>query len=189
MQYAKPEDTSQTLSPSKKKYIQEVIGAFLCYGRVVDSTMLTALSTIASAQAKPTEETMTCCKQFFDYAATHHDAILTYIRSDMVFVIHSEASYLSKPKVHSQASGHFFLSSDCNNPVNNGTVLNLAQLIKAVMTSTAEADWAHSTSTHVRLSLTNNTCRNGPQTAPNSHTVQQYHSPWSREQQHTFTTH
>jgi hypothetical protein len=83
VQYAKPEDTSQWLSPSKKKYIQEVIGTFLYYGRAIDSTMLTALSAIASAQAKPTEEAMTCCKQFLDYAATHQDAILTYKASDM----------------------------------------------------------------------------------------------------------
>jgi hypothetical protein len=35
----------------------------------------------------------------------------------------------------------------------------------------------------------NNTCRNGPQTAPNSHANRQHHSPWSREQQHTTTMH
>jgi hypothetical protein len=51
-----------------------VIGVFLYYGRAVNSTMLTALSVIASAQAEPTEETMTHCKQFLDYAATHPDA-------------------------------------------------------------------------------------------------------------------
>ena len=54
VQYAKPKDTSQRLSPSKKKHIQEVIGTFLYYGRAVDSTMLTALLAIASAQAEPT---------------------------------------------------------------------------------------------------------------------------------------
>jgi hypothetical protein len=70
VQYAKPEDTSQRLTPPEKKYIQEVIGVFLYYGRAVNSTMLTALYAITSAQAKPTEETMTCCKQFLDYAAT-----------------------------------------------------------------------------------------------------------------------
>ncbi len=77
VQYAKPEDTSQRLTPSEKKYIQEVIGTFLYYGHAVDSTMLTALLAIAPAQAEPTEETMTCCKQFLDYAAMHQDAILT----------------------------------------------------------------------------------------------------------------
>ena len=141
MQYAKPKDTSQQLSPSEKKYIQEVIGTFLYYGRAVDSTMLTALLTIASAQAEPTEETMTTrCKQFLDYTATHQDAILTYKASDMVLVVQSDGSYLSKPKARSRAGGHFFLSSDCDDPADNGTVQNLAQLIKAVMSSAAEAE-------------------------------------------------
>jgi hypothetical protein len=117
-----------------------VIGVFLYYGRAVDSTMLTALSAIASAQAKPTEETMTCCKQFLNNAATHPDAILTYRRSDMVLVVHSDASYLSEPKACSRAGGHFFLSSDKADPIDNGAVLNIAALIKAVMSSAAEAE-------------------------------------------------
>jgi hypothetical protein len=58
-QYAKPEDTSRPLSPTEKKFIQEVIGVFLYYGRAVDSTMLTTLSVIASTQAEPTKDTMT----------------------------------------------------------------------------------------------------------------------------------
>jgi hypothetical protein len=68
----------------------------------------------------------------------------------MALVLHSDASYLSELKAHSQAGGYFFLSSDCNNPANNGDVLNLAQLIKAGMSSTAEAELAAPTSMHVR---------------------------------------
>ncbi len=117
-----------------------MIGVFLYYSRAVDSTMLTALSAIASAQAKPSEETMTHCKQFLDYAATHPDAILTYKRSDMVLVVHSNASYLSKPKARSRAGGHFFLSSDKADPIDNGAVLNITALIKPVMSSAAEAE-------------------------------------------------
>ncbi len=117
-----------------------MIGVFLYYGCAVDYTMLTALSAIASAQAKPKEETMTRCKQFLDYAATHKDAILTYKNSDMVLVVHSDASYLSKPKACSQAGGHFFLSLDTENPINNRAVLNITQLIKAVMSAAAEAE-------------------------------------------------
>ncbi len=117
-----------------------MIGVFLYYGHAVDLTMLTALSAIASAQAEPTKETMTCCKQFLDYAATHPDAILTYKRSDMVLVVHRNASYLSKPKACSRAGSHFFLSSDVADPTDNGAVLNIAALIKAVMSSAAEAE-------------------------------------------------
>jgi hypothetical protein len=106
---------------------------------MVDSTMLTTLGSIASTQAKPTEETMANTKLFMDYAATHQDAIITYRASDMVLVVHSDASYLSKPKAQSRAGGHFFLSSNKNDPTDNGAVLNIAQLIKAVMSSAAEA--------------------------------------------------
>jgi hypothetical protein len=62
----------------QEKIIQEVIGAFLYYGRAVDPTMLTLLSAIASAQAKPMEDTMMSCNQFLNYTATHQDAIITY---------------------------------------------------------------------------------------------------------------
>ena len=139
IQYAKPADASRLLSKEEKKYIQQVIGTFLYYGRAVDSTMLTTLSSIASTQAEPTEETMANTKLFMDYAATHQDAIITYRASNMVLVVHSNASYLSEPKAQSRAGGHFFLSSDTKDPANNGAVLNIAQLIKAVMSSAAEA--------------------------------------------------
>ena len=99
-----------------------------------------ALSSIASTQAEPTEETMENIKLFLDYAASHQDAILTYQANDMVRIIHSNASYLSELKARSRAGGHFFMSSDVTNPRNNGAVLNIAQLIKPVMSSAAEAE-------------------------------------------------
>jgi hypothetical protein len=58
----------------------------------------------------------------------------------MVITVHSDASYLSKPKAHSQAGGHFFLSSGTEASINNGAVLNFAQIIKAVMSSAADAE-------------------------------------------------
>jgi hypothetical protein len=140
IQYAKDEDATKLLLKEEKKYIQQVLGTFLYYGRAVDSTMLTALSSIASTQAKPTKETMENIKLFLDYVASHQDAILIYQASDMVLIAHSNASYLSKPKAQSCARGHFFMSSDITNPHNNGAVLNNAQLIKAVMSLAAEAE-------------------------------------------------
>ena len=43
-----PEDTSQTLSPIDKKRVQQIFGSILYYARAVDSTVLVALSSIAS---------------------------------------------------------------------------------------------------------------------------------------------
>ncbi len=96
LQYAKDEDTTKRLTTDDKKYIQQVLGTFLYYGHAVNSIMLTALSSIASAQAEPTEATMANDKHFLDYVATHQNAVLTYHASNMVLVIHSNASYLSK---------------------------------------------------------------------------------------------
>ncbi len=124
----------------ENKYKQQIIGTFLYYDRAVDSTILTALSLIASNQAKPTKETMSNTKFFLDYAASNQDAIITYHASGMVLVVHSDASYLSKPKAGSCAGGPFFMSSDIANPEDNGAVLNIAQIIKAVMSSAAEAE-------------------------------------------------
>jgi hypothetical protein len=36
--------------------------------------------------------------QLLDYLATQEDAVLSYHASDMVLPVHSNASYLSKPK-------------------------------------------------------------------------------------------
>jgi hypothetical protein len=151
IQYAKPDDSSKCLLSAKKNIIQEVISVFLYYGCTVDPTMLTALSTITSAQAKPTEDTMTHCKQFLNYAATHQDTIITYKKSDMVLVVHSDAFYLSEPKARNRAGRHFFMSADVEDPINNGAILNLAQLIKAIMSSTAEAKLKALYIMHVRL--------------------------------------
>jgi hypothetical protein len=53
VQYAKPDNATKLILKEEKKYIQQIIGTFLYYGRMVDSTMLTALSLIPSNQAKP----------------------------------------------------------------------------------------------------------------------------------------
>jgi hypothetical protein len=48
IQYTKDNDATKLLSKEEKKYIQQVLGTFLYYARAVDSTMLTALSSITS---------------------------------------------------------------------------------------------------------------------------------------------
>ena len=68
--------------------------------------------------------------------------MLTYNASDMKIAAHSDASYLSEPKARRRAGGHFFLSSDTQVPANNGAVLNIAHIIKHVMSSATEAELA-----------------------------------------------
>jgi hypothetical protein len=85
------------------------------------------------------KETIQTCLQFLDYAALQEDAIVTYRASDIKLAIHSNASYLSEPKACSRAGGHMFMAGMEEIPINNGAVLNILQIIKAVMSSAAEA--------------------------------------------------
>jgi hypothetical protein len=78
--------------------------------------------------------------QFLDYATTHPDTIITYQASNMVLTGHSNASYLSETNARSRAGGHFFMSNNNSIPSNNGAILTILQIIKAVMSSTAEAE-------------------------------------------------
>ena len=141
-QYATQESTAPLVDAKTKKFIQQVCGKFLFLGRAVDSTLLCPLSAIASQSSKPTTDTMQHTQQLLDYLATQEDAVLSYHASDMVLAVHSDASYLSEPKARSRAGGHFFLSSDTPIPPNNGAVLNIAHIIKNVMSSATEAELA-----------------------------------------------
>jgi hypothetical protein len=139
-QYVEADIPSSSLDKEGQKYIQAVTGTLLYYARAVDSTMLVALNAIATQQASPTQKTMERAKQLLDYAASQEEAVLTYNASDMVLAIHSDAGYLNERKSRSRAGGHFFLSSNVQCPPNNGAILNVAQIIKAVMSSAAEAE-------------------------------------------------
>jgi hypothetical protein len=57
----------------------------------------------------------------------------------MALAVYSDASYLSKPMARSCVGGHFFCSSNIDNPSDNGPVLNISKILKAVMSSAAEA--------------------------------------------------
>ncbi len=139
-QYAEASNTPELLSKENKMYIQEVIGMFLYYARCMDSSMLPALRTLATQQAMPTKIRMKKIKQFLDYASTNPNAVVTYHASDMVLAGHSDASYLSKSNAQSRAGGHFFMSTNVELLPNNSAVSTIPQIIKAVMSSAAEAE-------------------------------------------------
>ena len=100
------------------------------------------ISAIASQSANPTEDTLKQTQQLLDYIATQDDAVITYHASEMKLAAHSNASCLSEPKARSRAGGHFFLSNGGDIPTNNGALLNIAHIIKHVMTSATETELA-----------------------------------------------
>ncbi len=68
------------------------------------------------------------------------EATLTYRTSNMVLAIHSNAFYLSKSKACSRADGHMYMARKDNIPFNKGAILNISQIIQAVMSSAVEAE-------------------------------------------------
>eukprot|EP00804_Cyclotella_cryptica_P003832 CCRYP_018944-RA/>CCRYP_018944-RA protein AED:0.28 eAED:0.25 QI:0/0/0/1/0/0/2/0/503 len=95
---------------------------------------------IATQHSKPTQTTLQRINRFLDYAVTHQDAVITYRASNMILAARSDASYLSETMAQSHTGGHFFLSENDKVPRNNSAILTLAQIIKSVMSSAAEAE-------------------------------------------------
>ncbi len=58
----------------------------------------------------------------------------------MRLAIHSNALYLSEPKAQSRAGCHMFMAGTEDIPINNGAVINILQIIRAVISSAAEAE-------------------------------------------------
>ena len=139
-QYATNEDPTPLVGTEQKKFIQQVSGTFMYLARAVDPTILTALTAIASQQSAPTERTLERTRQLLDYLASQEEAIITYRASPMILAAHSDAGYLNEPKARSRAGGIFYLTTPETFPPPNGSILNIAQIIKNVMSSAAEAE-------------------------------------------------
>jgi hypothetical protein len=99
------------------------------------------LNDIATEQTKATEKTKAATNQMLDYLVTHPDATIRYHASGMILNIHSDASYLSVSNAQSRVGGLFFL--DKKSPKQetlNGSILNVAVVIKNVVASAAESE-------------------------------------------------
>jgi hypothetical protein len=139
-------DDSPRISPSRVTRLQQIVGTFLYYARAVDSSMLVALGSLASAQTRATENTELTVTHFLDYAATHPLATVRFHASPMTLAIHSDASYLSEPEARSRISGIFYLSTpktpDNPLPPLNGAIHIISSILQKRITSVAEAEIA-----------------------------------------------
>ena len=141
-QLTKPKTKSKQLSKEEIKTLQQVIGSFLFYGRVVDSTLLHALNSLASDQAKATENTKADMTHLLNYCGTNPEVTVRFTASDMILKVHSDASYLSESEARSRAGGYFYLGDKHNKITNNGPIHILAKIIKNVVSSAAEVEIA-----------------------------------------------
>ena len=98
------------------------------------------MSAIGAQQASATEQTAAATDQLLDHVATYPNYGITYRASDMVLVAHSDAGFNNESKACSRAGAHIFLSENDSTPKWNGDILTIAQIIKFVMSSAAEAE-------------------------------------------------
>jgi hypothetical protein len=99
------------------------------------------LNDIATEQAKATEKTQAATNQMLDYLAYHPDATIRYHASDIILHIHSDASYLSVSNAQSRIGCLFFLGNKFpEKETLNGSILNVAAVIKNVVASAAESE-------------------------------------------------
>jgi hypothetical protein len=139
-QYATKDETPP-LTAQQCLTIQKVTGSVLYYARAVDPTVLMPLNDIATDQTKATEKTQAATKQLLDYLTTHPDATIRYHASDMILHIHSDAYYLSVSNARSCLGGLFFFGNKSpKQDTLNGSILNIASIIKKVVASAAESE-------------------------------------------------
>jgi hypothetical protein len=67
-------NTAQPLTPKEIKHIQDIVGTLLYYVRVVDPTLLAALSANAARQTNGTRVVVDACHQLLNYITTHPKA-------------------------------------------------------------------------------------------------------------------
>jgi hypothetical protein len=138
-QYATKDETPP-LTAQQCLTIQEVTGSILYYARVVDPTVLMPLNDIATEQTKATGKKQAATNQLLDYLATHPDATIIHHASNMILHVHSDASYLSVSNARSRLGGLFFLGNKSpEQDTLNGSILNVAAVIKNVVASAAES--------------------------------------------------
>jgi hypothetical protein len=152
IQLAPPlDDTTPLLDAPQTKRLQQVIlGTLLLYARAVDPMMLVTLGTLTAAQIHGTEAPTITLIRLLNYAATHPDAKIRHPPSDMILHIHSDASYVSVAKACSRVGGHFYLSSKLidptkppiNAPPSDGAIHTVCNILKNVMSSATEAEFA-----------------------------------------------
>jgi hypothetical protein len=85
------------------------------------------------------KQTQAATNQLLDYLATHPDATIRYHASDMILHIHSDASYLSVSNARSRLGSLFFCGDKSPQQDKlNGSIFNVASIIKNVVASAAE---------------------------------------------------
>ena len=140
IQYAMDPSFSPPLDDKCIIRVQSIVGALLYYYQAVDNKLLVVINDIGQQQASSTEDTNAALLQLLGYVSTYPNDGILYRASGMVLSDQSDAAYLNVRKSYSRAGAHIMISEDTPVPTRNVHVITVAQIIKFVMSSAAEAE-------------------------------------------------
>lgn len=100
-QFAPPQNTLLPLDQSAIKRIKKITGMLLYYVLTINSTILTALVSVALQQSKATTTTKQSIAQLLDCCHTHPNAKVQYKASDMILQLYSNAAFQSEAQAYS----------------------------------------------------------------------------------------
>ena len=136
-------DTTPLATLTEKQFIQEVVGYFLYYARIIDHRMLPSLTFIAKKQAAPTQATLAATHHFLRYAACHQDFKAIIHASDMLLTVISDGSHLSQERAGSIAGGYHSLTNKGASHLDiNAPILALCSSIPTVCGAASETEYA-----------------------------------------------
>ena len=138
-------DESPLLDPDGIHEVQTIVGILLFYGRAVDYTLLPACNMVGSRLGKgPTEAVLNDARRMLYYAATWPDARVTFYKSDMRLIVHSDGSHLSETGARSRAGGFLFCGNYDDDGLHNinGGIECVSTILPTVTASAAETEYA-----------------------------------------------
>ncbi len=94
------------------------------YARILDHTMLPAVTYLACFQAAPTLDTMAAMERLLGYYVKHPNATQVISPSPMLLTIFSDASYLNRPRSGSTIGGYHTLSDHSPDTLNPQSMLS-----------------------------------------------------------------
>jgi hypothetical protein len=105
--------------------------------------MLTATCAVSSDQATPTQQLEAQADRLLSYGATYPDNKIVFKKSDMIQIIQSDCSYLSRSHARSVAGGISYLgNANDDTTFINGNIFAFSKIIDVVVASVGEGEYA-----------------------------------------------
>ena len=129
--------------PDAKAEIQQIVGAFLHYARVIDYSMLEQCVTIAETQSAPNEHTVDEVEYLLQYAARNPNNKIVYHGSDMILRCQYDASFQRLLGARSKGGSIFYFVDD-DAPIEqmNGLIDVDCHVLPKVCAAVSEAEYA-----------------------------------------------